>query len=45
LLEIGSDRVIVGVATPTTVEELGALQSLLGVAYNAAFRSDSKTPQ
>ena len=45
LLEIGTDRVIVGVATPTTVEELGALQSLLGVAYNAAFRSGSETPQ
>jgi hypothetical protein len=43
LLDLSADRVIVGVATPTTTKELSALQSLLGVAYNAAFHAGSET--
>jgi hypothetical protein len=43
LLDLSPDRVIVGVATPTTPRELSALQSLLMVAYNAAFHADSES--
>jgi hypothetical protein len=42
LLDLSPERVIVGVATPTTPTELSALQSLLKVAYNAAFHADSE---
>jgi hypothetical protein len=37
LVDLDADRVVVGVATPTTTVELEALQALLGVGYSAAF--------
>jgi hypothetical protein len=40
LVDLDADKVVVGVATPTTSAELQALQALLGVGYGAAFPAD-----
>jgi hypothetical protein len=45
LVDLTSDRVVVGVATPTQLTELSALQSLLGLAYNAVFHPDPELAQ
>jgi hypothetical protein len=37
LVDLTDERTVAGVATPTTVSELRALQGLLAVAYGAAF--------
>ena len=41
LADLDADKVVVGVATPTSDAELQALQALLGVGYTAAFCDDA----
>jgi hypothetical protein len=43
LLDLTADRVLAGIATPTTPAELSALQALLGVAYSAAFHPTAES--
>ena len=44
ITELDEDRMLVGVAVPTTIAELQALEALLKVAYEAAFApSESDT--
>ena len=40
MIDLSGDKVVVGVATPTTTTELRAVEALLGVAYSAAFPTD-----